>query len=44
MNVPESSRTETGYPRRDELERMMKLVEDAALGGNLELEMAEFAG
>lgn len=44
LTVPESCRTETGYPRRDELERMMKQVEDAALGGKLELEMAEFAG
>ncbi len=44
LAVPEDCRTETGYPRREDLERMMKQVEDAALGGKLELEMAEFAG
>lgn len=44
LNVPDSARTATGYPRRDELDRMMKLIEDAALGGRMEEEMAEFAG
>ena len=44
MKIEESSRSSTGYPGRDELERLMRLVEDAALGGKLELEMAEFAG
>ncbi|MDE3197164.1 MAG: ATP-binding cassette domain-containing protein [Acidobacteriota bacterium] len=44
LNVPESSRTASGYPRRDELDRMMKMIEDAALGGRMEEEMAEFAG
>ena len=44
LNVPDSAQTSTGYPRRDELERMMKLIEDAALGDRMEEEMAEFAG
>ena len=44
LKVPDSARTATGYPRRDELDRMMKLIEDAALGGRMEEEMAEFAG
>jgi NitT/TauT family transport system ATP-binding protein len=44
LNVPESSRTASGYPRRDELDRMMKLIEDSAMGGRMEEEMAEFAG
>lgn len=44
MRIEESSRSSTGYPMREELERLMRVVEDAALGGKLELEMAEFAG
>lgn len=44
MRIEESSRSSTGYPMRQELERLMRVVEDAALGGKLELEMAEFAG
>jgi NitT/TauT family transport system ATP-binding protein len=44
MAVPEESRTSSGYPRRDEIDRMTRLIEDAALGGRLEVEMAEFAG
>lgn len=44
MRIEESSRSATGYPMREELERLMRVVEDAALGGKLELEMAEFAG
>lgn len=44
MQIEESSRTATGYPTRERLEELMKMVEDAALGGKLELEMAEFAG
>jgi NitT/TauT family transport system ATP-binding protein len=42
--IPESIRTASGYPRREDLERLTKSVEDAALGGRLELEMAEFGG
>ena len=42
--VPDSARTASGYPRREEIERMTKLIEDAAMGGRLEVEMAEFAG
>jgi NitT/TauT family transport system ATP-binding protein len=42
--IPESIRTASGYPRREELDRLMKTVEAAALGGRLELEMAEFGG
>jgi len=44
LEVPDSARTPSGYPRRDELDRMVKQIEDAALGGRLEVEMAEFAG
>jgi NitT/TauT family transport system ATP-binding protein len=44
LNIPESSRAASGYPRRDELDRLTRLVEDAAMGGRLELEMAEFGG
>jgi NitT/TauT family transport system ATP-binding protein len=42
--IPESIRAASGYPRREELERLTKSIEDAALGGRLELEMAEFGG
>jgi NitT/TauT family transport system ATP-binding protein len=41
--IPESIRTASGYPR-EELDRLMKVIEAAALGGRLELEMAEFGG
>ena len=44
MEVPESTRTASGYPNREELERLTRVIEDAALGGRLELEMAEFGG
>ena len=44
MEIPESIRMASGYPRRDELDRLTKLIEDAALDGRLELEMAEFGG
>lgn len=44
MNIEDACRMANGYPRRDELEHRIKQVEDAALGGKLELEMAEFAG
>jgi NitT/TauT family transport system ATP-binding protein len=42
--IPESIRTASGYPRREEIDRLMKVIEAAALGGRLELEMAEFGG
>jgi NitT/TauT family transport system ATP-binding protein len=42
--IPESIRTASGYPRREELDRLMKVIEAAALGGRLELKMAEFGG
>ena len=44
LAVPDSARGASGYPRREEIERMTKLIEDAAMGGRLEVEMAEFAG
>jgi NitT/TauT family transport system ATP-binding protein len=44
LDIPESIRTPSGYPRREELDRLTKLIEDAAMGGRLELEMAEFGG
>ena len=44
LSVPDAARGASGYPRREEIERMTKLIEDAAMGGRLEVEMAEFAG
>jgi NitT/TauT family transport system ATP-binding protein len=44
LEVPDAARAASGYPRREEIERMTKLIEDAAMGGRLEVEMAEFAG
>jgi len=44
LEIPESIRAASGYPRREELERITKLIEDAAMGGRYELEMAEFGG
>jgi NitT/TauT family transport system ATP-binding protein len=44
LPVPDSSRMPNGYPRQDEMTRLIRLVEDAALGGRVELEMAEFGG
>jgi NitT/TauT family transport system ATP-binding protein len=44
LSVPDSIRLPDGYPRRDELARLTGVIEDAALGGSLELEMAEFGG
>jgi NitT/TauT family transport system ATP-binding protein len=44
LDIPESERTDSGYPRPEEFERLKKLVEDAAMGGSFELEMAEFGG
>jgi len=44
MEIPDSIRESSGYPRRDELDRLTKQIEDAAMGGRHELEMAEFSG
>jgi NitT/TauT family transport system ATP-binding protein len=44
LEIPDSIRGESGYPRRDELDRLTKQIEDAAMGGRFELEMAEFGG
>jgi NitT/TauT family transport system ATP-binding protein len=44
MEISESIRTPSGYPRREELDHLMKTIEDAAMGGRHELEMAEFGG
>ena len=37
LEIPDSARTASGYPRRDELERLTKLVEGAAEGGRMEM-------
>jgi NitT/TauT family transport system ATP-binding protein len=48
LEIPESIRTESGYPRREELDVYIKQIEHAAMPGGgenkLELEMAEFGG
>jgi NitT/TauT family transport system ATP-binding protein len=44
MEIPESIRTASGYPRREEADRLTKLIQDAAMEGRHELEMAEFGG
>jgi NitT/TauT family transport system ATP-binding protein len=44
LEIPEALRTDSGYPRRDDLERLTQQIEDAAMGGRSELEMAEFGG
>ena len=44
LEIPESARAESGYPRRDELAALTQQIEDAAMGGRRELEMAEFGG
>jgi NitT/TauT family transport system ATP-binding protein len=44
LEIPESIRTASGYPRREETDRLTKLIEDAAMGGRYEMEMAEFGG
>ena len=44
LEIPDSIRAASGYPRREELDRLTKLVEDAAMGGRYEMEMAEFGG
>lgn len=46
--IPESIRSAGGYPRREELDRLTQVIEDAAIAGGaerkFELEMAEFGG
>ena len=42
--VPASVRSVSGEPCRDEVERLAKVIEDAAMEGRVELEMAEFHG
>jgi NitT/TauT family transport system ATP-binding protein len=44
LEIPDSIRTASGFPRREELDRLTKLIEDAAMGGRYEMEMAEFGG
>ena len=44
LEIPDSIRAESGYPRREELERLTKQIEDVAMEEKLELEMAEFGG
>jgi len=42
LDIPESVRTPSGYPRRDELERLTQLIESTAMGGQPELRLVEF--
>lgn len=44
LEIPESARAASGYPQRQELEALTRQIEDAAMGGRRELEMAEFGG
>ncbi len=44
MEVPDSIRSSSGYPTRDVLDRLTGAIENAAVGGKLEFEMAEFGG
>jgi len=44
VEVPDSIRASDGYPRRDDLDGFTRRIEDAAMEGRLELEMAEFGG
>lgn len=44
LDIPEAIRNADGYPRRDALDGLTRKIEDAAMEGRLELEMAEFAG
>jgi NitT/TauT family transport system ATP-binding protein len=44
VDVPESIRGVDGYPQRDALDGFTRRIEDAAMEGRLELEMAEFGG
>jgi len=42
LDVPDAVRTPSGYPRRDELERLTQMVEGTAMGGQPELRLVEF--
>jgi NitT/TauT family transport system ATP-binding protein len=42
LEIPESIRTPSGEPRRDEVTRLTKLIENAAMEGRHDLELAEF--
>jgi NitT/TauT family transport system ATP-binding protein len=44
LHVPDHVRKPDGYPRQEELERLIHQLECAALGDRLEEEMAEFGG
>jgi NitT/TauT family transport system ATP-binding protein len=44
LDVPEEARTQSGYLRREELERLTRLIETAAMGGQPELRLVEFGG
>lgn len=44
LNIPDHIRKPDGYPRQEELDRIMRQLECAALGDRLEEEMAEFGG
>jgi ABC-type nitrate/sulfonate/bicarbonate transport system ATPase subunit len=44
LQIPDYIRRPDGYPRQDELARVIRQLEDAALGDRLEQEMAEFGG
>ena len=44
LPVPSSVRAASGEPCRDEVERVARVIEDAAMEGRVELEMAEFHG
>jgi NitT/TauT family transport system ATP-binding protein len=44
IDVPASARTASGEPCRQEVERLEKSIEGAAMDGQAELEMAEFHG
>lgn len=44
IDVPDAIRDARGYPRREALDGLTRQIEDAAMEGRLELEMAEFGG
>jgi NitT/TauT family transport system ATP-binding protein len=44
VEVPDSIRGADGYPQREALDGYTRKIEDAAMEGRLELEMAEFGG
>jgi NitT/TauT family transport system ATP-binding protein len=44
LKVPTYIRQESGYPRQDEMGHLIRTIEDAALNGRLEQELAEFGG